>query len=60
MERYKDFKIGDKVRHKFRENKYQNCIIKEINEDKLPLILVEDNNGEHLLPYMDLDIILLV
>jgi hypothetical protein len=60
MENYKGFKVGDSVRHRFRENKYQRCKIIEINENRLPLIkvLCEDgfykSNEESELPYMDL------
>ena len=28
----KDLKIGDKVKHRWRENKYQNCTIIEVEE----------------------------
>jgi len=28
----KDLKVGDKVKHRFRENKYQRCTILEVEE----------------------------
>jgi hypothetical protein len=56
MKEYKGFKIGDNVKHKFRDKRYQNCEITEIREDRLPLIDVIDlETGEaHLFPYMDI------
>lgn len=54
MDEYKGFKIGDKVKHMFREKKYQNCEIIEINEDRLPLIKVIEGSETSELPYMDL------
>jgi hypothetical protein len=56
MKTYKGFKIGDKVRHKFRDNKYQNCEIIEIRADRLPLIKVIENGVTSELPYMDIEI----
>ena len=32
MKDKKDLKIGDKVKHRWRENKYQNCTIIEVEE----------------------------
>lgn len=60
MNEYKGFKIGDKVRHKFRDKQYQNCEIIEISERRLPLIKVSidgnlDDTAE--LPYMDLQLL---
>ena len=54
MKEYKGFKVGDKVKHKFREMKYLNCEIVEIDENRLPLIKVVEDGEESELPYMDL------
>ncbi len=50
-----DFKIGDKVRHKFREHIHQNCEVVGIDKDRLPLIKVVENGVESELPWMDLE-----
>jgi len=55
MNEYKGFKIGDIVRHKFRETKYQNCEIIKISENRLPLIKVIEDGVESELPWMDLE-----
>ena len=54
MKTYKGFKVGDLIKHKFRDMQYQNCRIIEINENRLPLIKVIDNEGISELPYMDI------
>jgi hypothetical protein len=40
-----DFKIGDKVKHRFRENKYQYCTIVEVEEGCNGLIKVLCKDG---------------
>jgi hypothetical protein len=57
MNEYKCFKVGDKVKHRFRDKKYLNCEIVEINENQLPLIKVSENGEISLLPWMDLVLI---
>jgi len=57
MMEYKGFKIGNKVKHKFRENKYLNCEIIEISENRLPLIKVIENGEISELPFMDITLI---
>lgn len=58
MDEYKGFKVGDKVRNKYREKTLQNCEIIEINEKKLPIIFVIAEDGEeHIIPYMDMELI---
>jgi hypothetical protein len=53
-------KVGDNVKHKFRENKYQKGTIIAMEEYRLPLVkvLFEDGfygpNEESEIPYMDL------
>ena len=58
MDEYKGFKVGDKVKNKWRENTLQNCEIIEISEKRLPNILVIAEDGEeHIIPYMDMELI---
>jgi hypothetical protein len=54
MTEYKGFKIGDIVKHRFRETIYQNCKIVKINESRLPLISVVECGVKSELPWMDL------
>ena len=39
------FKIGDKVKHRFRSNKYQRCVITKIGEGCNGLITVTCEDG---------------
>lgn len=58
MNEYKGFKVGDKVKNKWRENTLQNCEIIEITEKRLPIILVIAEDGEeHIIPYMDMELL---
>lgn len=57
MKEYKGFKVGDNVKHRFRDAKHQNCEIIEISENRLPLIKVIENGIISELPYMDLVLI---
>lgn len=40
-----DFNVGDKVKHKFRENKYQNCKVVDIEDGCNGGIIVECEDG---------------
>ena len=48
------FKVGDKVKHKFREHKYQNCEVLPLKDDRLPFVQVIEDGVVHELPWMDL------
>ena len=58
LQEYKGFKVGDKVKNKWREKTLQNCEIIEIRENRLPLIDVIDENGERrFIPHMDMQLL---